>query len=93
MLAETGDEVGVMIGARTAFGDIEGGGKAEIFCRGKAGGIGDIGDDDGDFDGGEFAFADVAGDGEEVGAAAGEKDAKAQWCTPGSRRLRLRYGD
>ena len=47
--------------------------KPEVFCGGEAGGIGDIGDDDGDFNVGEFAFADVAGDGEEVGAAAGEE--------------------
>jgi hypothetical protein len=34
----------------------------------------DVGNDDGDFDTGETAFANGLGNGEEVGAAAGEQD-------------------
>jgi len=75
VVSKAGDEVLIVIGAGTAFGDVEGGGKTEVFCSREAGGIGDVGNYDGDFDVGEFAFADAAGDGEEVGAAAREEDA------------------
>jgi len=75
VVSKAGDEVLIVIGAGAALGDVEGGGKAEVFGGREAEGIGDVGNDDGDFDVGEFAFADVAGDGEEVGAAAGEEDA------------------
>ena len=67
-----------MHGAMTAIGDIDGGGQAEVAGGGNAGGFGDVGEDDGDFDAGEAAGADGFGDGEEVGAAAGEEDAEAE---------------
>ncbi len=44
-----------------------------------SGGLGDVGDDDGDFGVLEAAGADGFGDGEEVGAAAGQKDTEASW--------------
>jgi len=77
MLAEACDQVGVVGFARAAFGDESGGGKAEVAGCGEAGSIGDVGDDDGDFDAGEAAGADGVRDGEEVGTAAGEEDAEA----------------
>jgi hypothetical protein len=74
VLAETGDEVGVVVGAGAAFGNKDGGGKVEVAGGLDAEGVGDVGEDDGDFDVGETTFADVAGDGKEVGAAAGEEE-------------------
>jgi len=78
MFAKAADEVGVLIGAGAALGDVEGGGQAEVFGGGEAEGVGDVGDDDGDFDVEEFSLADVAVDGEEVGAAAGEEYAETE---------------
>ena len=77
MVKQAGDEAGVVGFARTAAGDDCGGGKAKVAGGGEAGSIGDVGDDDGDFNAGETAGADGFRDGEEVGAAAGEEDAEA----------------
>jgi hypothetical protein len=76
--AEAGEDIAIVVGAGAAFGDEESGGQAEIAGGGEAGSVGDIGDDEGDLNAGEAAFADVAPDGEEVGAAAGEEDAEAE---------------
>jgi hypothetical protein len=52
-------------------------GKAEIGCGFEATGIGNVGNDDGNFDAWETAFPNGIGDGQEVGAASGEKDSQA----------------
>jgi hypothetical protein len=74
MLAEGGDEIRIVFGARAAFRGKDGGGEIEIAGGLDAGRIGNVGDDDGDLDIGEPAFANGARDGEEVGAAAGKED-------------------
>jgi hypothetical protein len=51
--------------------------EAAFGCGFEAAGIGNVGDDDGDFCTGKAAFADGLDDGQEVGAAAGEEDAEA----------------
>ena len=76
--AQAGENVGVVFGAGAALGDKERVVQAEIAGGGEAGSIGDVGDDDGDFDAGQAAFADRSGDGEEIGSAAGEKNAEAK---------------
>lgn len=75
---KAGDHVGIVLGAGAAFGDEDGGGKAELAGGGEAGSFSDVGDDDGDFNAGQAAGADGFRDGEEVGAAAGEEDAEAE---------------
>ena len=57
MLAKAGDEVGVVVGARAAFGDEDSGRKVEVAGGLDARGVGDVGEDDGDLDVGEAAFA------------------------------------
>lgn len=74
VLAEAGDEVGVVVGARAAFGDEDGGGEVEVFGRGDAGGVVDVGDRYRDFDPLELSGLDGIRDGEEVGTAAGEEN-------------------
>jgi hypothetical protein len=69
--AKVGEHVAVVIGARAASGDADLGGQAEVASGLDAGGVSDVGEDERDFGVGELAGADVAGDGEEVGAAAG----------------------
>ncbi len=75
VLAEAGDEVGVVVGAGAAFGDVNCGGKVEVAGGSDARGISDVGEDDGDFDVGEFSGPDRFGDGEEVGTATREENA------------------
>jgi len=77
MRLEAGDDFGVVVGAGAAFGDYELVRKAEVGCGLEAAGVGDVGDDYGYFGAGETAFADGVGDGEEVGASAGEEDGQA----------------
>lgn len=77
MLMETGDHFCIVSGPFVAGGgDAEG---REIEGEGgvQAVGVGDVGEDDGDFDAGEAMLADGGGDGQEVGASAGEEDAQA----------------
>ena len=52
--------------------------QAEFAGGGEAGGVGDVGDDDGDLDARETAFANGLGDGEKVRSAAGEKNPEAK---------------
>ena len=88
MLAEAGDDVGVMLGAGAATGDEAGGGKAEAACGVEAGRVLNVGEDDGDGGCGDASVGDGLGDGEEVGAAAGEQDAEPG----GSGRVRQGVG-
>jgi len=74
--AKGSDHVVVVLGAGAALGDEHFARQAQLSCGSDAGGIGDVGDYDGDFDVGQAAFGDRVGDGEEVGAAAGEEDAE-----------------
>ena len=90
--ADAGNQVGVVLGAGAAFGDEDGRGEVEVAGGGDAWGFGGVGEDDGDFDVEEAAFADRAGDGEEVGAAAGEEDAEAQGRARTLLALNLRVG-
>jgi len=71
VITEAGDEVGVVGFAGTAFGDQGGSGKVEVAGCGETGGIGNIGNNNGDFDAGKAAGADGFCNGEEVGPAAG----------------------
>ena len=74
MLAESGDDVGIVLGALAAAG-VEGeGGEAALAGGGEAGSVGHVRDDDSNAGVGDGARADRVGDGEEVGAAAGEED-------------------
>ena len=75
--SQAGEDVGIVVGAGAAFGDKELMRKAEAGCGFEAGGVGSVGDDDGNLDSGEAAFADGLGDGEEVGAAAGEENSES----------------
>ena len=43
VFAQAGDEVGVVVGAGAAFGDVDGGGKVEVASGLDAGGVGDVG--------------------------------------------------
>jgi hypothetical protein len=88
---KAGDKVGVVLGARTAFRNVDGGGKIEIAGGGNSGSVGDVGNDNSNFDVGEAAFSDGFSDGEKVGSAAGEQYAYAkgrfgfranQWISP-----------
>ena len=90
--AEADNEVGVVLGAGAAFGDEYGGGEVEVAGGGDALCFGGVGEDDGDFDVVEAAFADGAGNGKEVGAAAGEEDAEAQGRARTLVALNLRVG-
>ena len=77
VLLQAGEDVGIVFGAGAAFGDVERVGRPRSWLRpGRA--LGHVRDDDGDFDAGQTAGANGFGDGEEVGAAAGEKDAEAE---------------
>ena len=78
VFAKAGDQIGVVVGAGAAFGDVEGYREVEIFCCGKAWGIGDVRNYYRDFDVIELTGADSIGDGEEVGSAAGEEYANAK---------------
>lgn len=78
MGAKGGGDVGVMIGARAAPGDVECGGQTQLGRGGNSRSVGNVGHDDSDLDVGEIAVANVVGDGEEVGAAAGEEYAETQ---------------
>jgi hypothetical protein len=75
---QAGEDIGVVRSAGAAFGDEDGGGQAEFGGGGEAGGGSDVGDDDGDLDAGEGSQADGLGDGEEVGASAGEEDSEPE---------------
>jgi len=75
---ERRDEVGVVGGTGAAFGDENFVRKVQISRGGDAGGFGNVGEDNGDFNVGETPFADGFSDGDEVGAAAGQKDAEAE---------------
>jgi hypothetical protein len=74
VLAEGGNEVGVVLGAGASSGDEDRGGKVEVAGGQDAGGVSNVGYDDGNFDVGKAALTDGASDGEEVGAATGEED-------------------
>jgi len=76
---EAGDDIGVVVGAGAALGDEEMMREAAFGCGFEAAGIGNVGDDDGDFCSLQAALADGLGNGEEVGAAAGEEDAEVGW--------------
>jgi hypothetical protein len=78
VLVKAGDEICIVVGAGPPFGTVEDGGEAELSGRGKAGCVLNVGDNYGDFYVEQFARADVAGNGEEVGAAAGKEDAEAE---------------
>ena len=84
---EAGDHIGVVLGALAAFGDKKRRRQPKFFRGFESACLGDIRDDDGDLDVLEPPFADVFGDGEEVGAAAGEKDSEAK-----RRLFRFRIG-
>ena len=77
MLVEAGDDFGVMLSALASAGLDGDGIEAERAGGVETGCVGLVGDDDGDLAAGEFAGVDVFGDGEEVGAASGEKNAEA----------------
>jgi hypothetical protein len=77
MFAQAGDDGGVVLGAFAALGLDGHGIQAAITGGSEAGRVGLIREDDGDFAAGELSGCDVVGDGEEVGAASGEKDAQA----------------
>ena len=49
MFAQAGDDVGVVLGAWTAFRNMESCRKAELACGGEAGRVGDVGDRNRDF--------------------------------------------
>jgi hypothetical protein len=65
-----------VLGAGTAFGNLNYCGKTELVGGGYAGCFGDVRDDNRDFYAREPAFEYVLCDGEEVGAAAGKQDAE-----------------
>ena len=85
---EAGDHVGIVLGAGAAFGDERGVRQAEIFGGMESGRIGDVGEDDGDLDAGQTAGADGVGDGEEVGATAGEQNSQSEGPTASGHGLR-----
>ena len=91
-LVEVGEELLVMLGAFAAGGWDGNGGIAEGAGVGEAGGVRDIGKDNGDFGAGEMAVADGAIDGAEVGTAAGEEDAETSHEGPRCRGLCGRRG-
>jgi len=74
VLLKAGDEVGVVVGAGAAFGDVDGSGEVAIAGGDDAGGVGDVGKDDGDLNALKFSGSDGFGDGKKVGAASGEED-------------------
>jgi hypothetical protein len=51
--------------------------QTQLLSGGDSRSVGNVGDDYSDFDAGQAAAADGLGDGQEVGAAAGEEDAEA----------------
>jgi len=77
VLAQAGEEVAVVIGARAALGDKRSVRQSHLSRSGQSRGFGDVGDDDGDFRAGQLSRPDGLSNGEEVGAAAGEEDAEA----------------
>ena len=81
MLATTGDEIGVMVGAGTAPGDEHCVRQTQLRRSGNAGGVGDVRNRYRDFDSWEFSGLDGVCDGEKVGAAAGEENAEAEGLT------------
>ena len=78
VLAQAGEHIGIVVGAGAALGNKKGVIQAEFTGGGEAGGIGHVGDDDGDLDPGQAAFANGLGDGQEVRSAAGEKNPEAK---------------
>jgi hypothetical protein len=74
VLVKVGDHLGVVLGALAASGGDAEGGDAELAGSGEAGSVVDVGEDDGDLHAEEPLVADGLGDGEEVGASAGEED-------------------
>jgi hypothetical protein len=77
VIFETVDDFGVVVGAKTALGDKELVRDSEFGCGFEATGVGYVGDDDGDLHAGKGSHADGLGDGQEVGAAAGEQNTQA----------------
>ena len=75
VLVEAVDHLGVVLGALATGGGDGEGREVELAGRGEAGSVLEVGEDDGDLGVVEAVFADGGGYGEEVGAAAGEKDA------------------
>ena len=74
---EGGDHLAVVVGAVAAGGGDAHGGEVQLAGRGEAGGIFPVRENDGDLCADEVPLADGFGDGEEVGASAGEEDAQA----------------
>src|SRR6266567_461739 len=90
---QAGQHVGIVLGALAALGDEDFSGQAEFEGGAKAGGVGDVGDYDGDLDSGKATFADGLCDGQEVGAPAGEENSQANPSLPRTcrtNRTRLR---
>lgn len=77
VFAKAGDDVGVMFGAWTTFGNVESCRNAELACGGQAGRVGDVGDRYRDFNFLKFSSPDRIGDRKEVRAAAGEQHSHA----------------
>jgi hypothetical protein len=73
VFAKAGDEVGIVLSARTAFRNVDGGGQIELAGGGNSRSVGNVGEDNGDFSTGESAFPDRFCDSEKVGAAAREQ--------------------
>jgi hypothetical protein len=69
-----GGDVGIVLGPGAAFRDVNGGGQAKVARGGDSRCFGNVRNHDRNLDVGQPAFANVARDGEEVGAAAGEED-------------------
>src|SRR5271166_7198949 len=67
-----------MLGAEASTRDEYFVGQTQLSCGGNASSFCHVGDDNGDFDVLQAAFANRPGDGEEVGAATGEENAEAE---------------
>ncbi len=91
VLAEAGDDVGVVFSAWAAAGDEALGGQAQLARGGYARSADDVGEDDGNLDARKAALGDGAGDGQKVRSTSGEQDAEARffrdvWRWPACRR-------
>src|ERR1700738_316131 len=77
VLPEGGEHFGIVVCAGTPLGDMAAGRKAECASGSNAGGVGNVGDDDGDLYVSKAAFPDGLSDGQEIGTTAGKENADA----------------
>ena len=76
VLVEAREHFGIVVGALAAGRGDRDGGEAKLARRGEAGRIVAVGEHDGNLRAEQALLLDGLGDGKEIGATAGEKDAK-----------------